>query len=162
MDKNSNKWDINQILTFIGVIIALIGLVVAVIAVVVTITTPELRVYLSLDSVVPTGKEPKPPVVPTGKPEPPVYKTTTLYENQPKFVKEASTTLSVAFHNIKGEKTASVTIVPDGKQSSNHAVLNGYDEKFTSSAGDFILHVLSIDWNSRTITVKISKKVPTL
>ena len=78
----------------------------------------------------------------------------TLHENQPQFIEAAKTSLSIVFN--EEYKIVTLTIAPDGKQSSNRAILNGYDEKFTSSAGDFLLHVLNIDWNSRTITVQVS------
>lgn len=134
--------DVNQIITFIGVIIGLLSLIVAVTAVVVTITTPELRHILNL-------KDDKPPVDPTWesikeKTTPPSGPfSATLHENQPQFIEAAKTSLSIVFN--EEYKIVTLTIAPDGKQSPNRAVLNGYTEEFTSSAGDFLLHVYRLE-----------------
>ena len=115
--KNSGKWDRNFI--------------VAVIAIFVAIATPELRKLFRLEKSAPQRQteqrhveKPKPPSGPF---------SATLHESQPQFIEEAETGLSVIFNEEYNIVT--LTIAPDGRQSSNHAVLNGYSEEFTSSAG---------------------------
>jgi hypothetical protein len=188
-NNNGKKWDVNQLLTFIGVIIALLSLVVAVIAVAVTVTTPELRNFFGLkegDTPVPSPTpaapaqsvpvpQPKlktipqkietPPVKQAAVSRPPVIykekepagpKKCTIGENKSQRIEEAETNLSIIFN--KEYEIVTLTISPDGKQSSNRAVLNGYTEEFTSSAGVFLVNVLNVDWNSRTVTVQVSRK----
>lgn len=177
MSDNGNKFDMNQLLTLVGVIIALL-------AVVVTITTPELRDFFGLKDgntpapVLPAPtpqQEPKiiPPKIetPPEKPaaaaqQPPVVheekepsgpQEYIIGENKSEFIKEANARLSVSFHDEY--KTASITITPAGKQAVVRPVLNGYTEEFTSSTGAFLVHVLNVDWNSRTITVQVSRKI---
>jgi hypothetical protein len=175
MGGNGRKWDMNQILTFIGVIIALL-------AVMVTITTPELRNFFGLkDSNPPAPVLPAPtpqqelkiippkietpPVRQTAVPKPPVIhkakesagpQECTIGDNKSQRIEEAETNLSIIFNEEYDIVT--LTISPDGKQSSNRAVLNGYTEEFTSSAGVFLVHVLNVDWNRRTATVQVSRK----
>jgi hypothetical protein len=190
MSSNGKKWDVNQLLTFLGVILALISLVVAVIAVAVTVTTPELRSFFGLKegntpAPSPTPAAPaqsvpvsqpelktipqkieKPPVkqAAVSKPavihkvkEPAVHQECTIGDNKSQRIEEAKTNLSIIFNEEYDIVT--LTISPDGKQSSNRAVLNGYTEEFTSSAGIFLVHVLNVDWNRRTATVQVSRKI---
>jgi hypothetical protein len=131
-----------------GVIIALLTLIVTVTAVVVAITTPELRNFFGLND---GDRQPNPPVVQPAGPQEYI-----IGENASELVKEADTRLSAAFHDEY--KTASITITPAGKQALVRPVLNGYTEEFTSSTGVFLVHVLNVDWNSRTITVQVSRK----
>jgi hypothetical protein len=190
MSSNGKKWDVNQMLTFIGVIIALLSLVVAVIAVAVTVTTPELRIFFGLKEgntpapsptpAAPTQSMPvpqlklktipqkietptvkqaavsKPPVIYEAK-EPAGPKKCTIGENKSQRIEEAKTNLSIIFN--EEYEIVTLTISPDGKQSSNRAMLNGYTEEFTSSTGIFLVHVLNVDWNSRTVTVQVSRKL---
>lgn len=131
-----------------GVIIALLTLIVAVIAVVVTITTPELRSFFGLND---GDTRPNLPVVQPAGPQEYI-----IGENKSEFIKEANAGLSVAFHDEY--KTASITIAPAGKQAVVRPVLNGYTEEFTSSTGTFLVNVLNVDWDSRTVTVQVSRK----
>lgn len=94
---------------------------------------------------------------PVAKPKPPSGPfSATLQENQPQRIEAAKTSLSILFN--EEYKIVTLTIAPDGKQLPNRAVLNGYAQEFTSSSGDFILHVLNIDWSNRTISVQVSRK----
>jgi len=78
-------------------------------------------------------------------------------DNKSQRIEEAETDLSIIFN--EEYKIVTLTISPDGKQSSNRAVLNGYTEEFTSSTGVFFVHVLTVDWSSRTVTVQVSRKI---
>jgi hypothetical protein len=189
-NNNGKKWDVNQLLTFIGVILALLSFIVAVIAVAVTVTTPELRNFFGLKegntpAPSPTPAAPaqsvpvpppelktipqkietppvkqaavsKPPVIHKVK-ERTVHQECTIGDNKSQRIEEAETNLSIIFNEEYDIVT--LTISPDGKQSSNRAVLNGYTEEFTSSAGIFLVHVLNVDWNRRTTTVQVSRKI---
>ncbi len=187
MSDNGKKWDVNQLLTFIGVILALLGLIVAVIAVAVTVTTPELRNFFGLKDGNPPAPvlpaptpqpEPKtilpkietPPVKPAAvpKPKPPVIHKAvqepadpqeyTIGENKSELVKEAKARLSVSFHDDTGATTAKITIAPAGKEKITLPTVGSGSQEFASSAGVFLVHVLNVDWNSRTVMVQVSRK----
>lgn len=177
--ENGDKWDKNLILTLIGIIISFIlgGL-----ALLFTVATPELRDFFGLnDQNIPATPAPS---VPAPKPKPeqiqsrietspntPVPKiqqhvekpkpsgpfSATLHENQTQLIEEAKTRLSINFNEEL--KIVTLIIAPDGEQSSNRAVLNGYTEEFTSSTGVFLVHILNENWDSRAVTVQVSKKI---
>jgi hypothetical protein len=136
MDNNGGKWDKNFVVAVVAIVVGAV----------VTIATPELRKLFCLD---PPCLDPLPP--------PPAVQEYTIGENKSQRIEEVETNLSIIF-NEKYE-IVKLTISPDGKQSSNRAVLNGYTEEFTSSAGIFLVHVLNVDWNSRTVTVQVSRKL---
>jgi hypothetical protein len=143
-DDNDSKWDKSLIVAVLAIIV---GAVVA-------ITTPELRKLFCLEKPAPPVTEPQmEPTTETEFSNPQKY---AISENKSQFIKDAETELSARFNE---EYTiVTLTIAPDGKPSSNRAVLNGYTEEFTSSAGDFLVHILNVDWNSRTVTVQVSRK----
>lgn len=175
MDGNGKKWDMNHILTFIGVIIALL-------AVVVTITTPELRNFFGLkDSNPPAPVLPAPtpqqelkiippkietpPVRQTAVPKPPVIhkekepagpQEYTIGENKSQRIEEAKTNLAIIFN----EEYEIVTLIisPDGKEQITLPTVGIGSKEFASSAGIFLVHVLNVDWSSRTATVQVSRK----
>ena len=180
MGGNGKKWDVNLILTFIGVIIALL-------AVVVTITTPELRNFFGLkddntpapvlpaptpqpeSKVIPPKIEtppvkpaevpkPKPPVIHQAVQEPADPQEYTIGENKSELVKEAKARLSVSFHDDTGEITAKITISPAGKEKITLPTVGIGSKEFASSTGVFLVHVLNVNWNSRTVTVQVSRK----
>lgn len=149
--------------------------IVAVIAIFVAITTPELRKSsFAWKRTSPhlgsrQGKHCRNPSKPAGsaspvsvqqhveKAKPPSGPfSATLHDNQPQFIAETASRLSITFNEEYNIVT--LTIAPNGKPSSNRSVLNGYSEEFTSSAGVFLVHVLNADWNSRTVAVQVSKK----
>jgi hypothetical protein len=181
MSSNGKKWDVNQILTFIGVIIALL-------AVVVTITTPELRNFFGLKDGNPPAPvlpaptpqpeskaippkietppektaevpKPKPPVIHQAVQEPADPQEYTIGENKSEFAKEAKARLSVSFHDDTGEITAKITISPAGKDSIVLPTVGIGSQEFASSTGVFLVHVLNVDWDSRTVTVQVSRKL---
>ena len=169
-------------------IIALLSFIAAVLALVVTITTPELRNFFGLKdgntpapvSPVPIPQpEPKtippkietPPVKPVAepKPKPPVIHKAvqepadpqeyTIGEKKSELVKEAKARLSVSFHDDTGEITAKITISPAGKDSITLPTVGIGSQEFASSTGVFLVHVLNVDWDSRTVTVQVSRKL---
>jgi hypothetical protein len=144
MSDNGKKWDRNQILTLIGIIVAAATLVASVVI-------PEMRNFFGLKD----GNPPLPPVIHKAK-ESAGPKECTIGDNKSQRIEEAKTNLSIIFNEEYDIVT--LTISPDGKQSSNRAVLNGYTEEFTSSTGIFLVHVLNVDWNRRTATVQVSRK----
>ncbi|MCI5190499.1 MAG: hypothetical protein D3905_12080 [Candidatus Electrothrix sp. AS4_5] len=157
MRKKSTNWDRNHILALLGVILAILGLAI-------TITLPEIRDFLGLEEK--AALAPKQPVMPAPKPEieqkskiaiPTDSAQYTIHENHPKLVEQAQTTLSIAFHDVLGEKVASLTIAPPGKASSTHAVLNGYTQEFTVSTGTFLVQILSVDYQGKNIKIQITR-----
>lgn len=83
----------------------------------------------------------------------------TISENQPKFIEEAQTNLSVAFQNIGGVEFARLNILPVGYKSSITAILTGYTEEFVSSTGTYNVQIIHVDYDNRNILVQVSKKV---
>ncbi|CAK8718061.1 hypothetical protein KKHLCK_07225 [Candidatus Electrothrix laxa] len=164
MSNNSISWDKSQI-------VALIALVVAVLTLVATFTVPEIRVFFGLEKktasplseVVPsTVQYPQPEqlevrekIVEIAVPSGPARYT--ISESQPQFIEAAQTNLSVVFHDVLGEKVASLTIAPAGKASSTHAVLAGYTQEFTSSAGAFLVQILHVDYEGKNIEIQVTK-----
>ncbi|MCW5205372.1 hypothetical protein VU08_00340 [Desulfobulbus sp. F5] len=165
-ENNDSKWDKN----FVAAVV--------VVGAVVTIATPELRKLFCLEKDNPAPQQqtvqtvpqpsptpaesaaepkPKPPVVHTAK-EPAVPYECTIGDNKSEFVEEANTNLSVKFHNIGGEDTAIVTITPDVKEQIILPTVGSGSKEFSSSTGIFLFHVLNVDWNSRTVTVQVSRK----
>jgi hypothetical protein len=92
------------------------------------------------------------PVVP---PAPTEY---TIHDNQSCFVEEAKTNLSVAFQDIDGQEFVRLTIAPIGKKTSFRAILNGYTEEFTSSAGVFLVQILNVDYDNKKVSIQVSRK----
>ena len=155
MKKNAN-WDRNHTLALLGVILAVLGLMI-------TITLPEIRDFLGLEKK--AAPAPKQPVIPAPKPKieqkskvivPTDSARYTIHENQSQFVEQAQTTLSIAFHDVLGEKVASLTIAPPGKASSTHAVLNGYTQEFTVSTDTFLVQILNIDYQGKNIQIQVT------
>jgi outer membrane biosynthesis protein TonB len=169
-------------------IIALLSFIAAVLALVVTITTPELRSFFGLKDgntpapVSPTPTpQPKPKAIPpkietppvkpaaVPKPKPPVIHQAvqepadpqeyTIGENKSELVQEAKTRLSVSFHDDTGETTAKITISPAGKEKITLPTVGIGSQEFASSTGVFLVSVLNVDWDSRTITVQVSRKL---
>ena len=151
MSSNGKEWDK----------IAILGIIVGAI---VALATPEIRQCIGLEDKPAPQSEPKktplkPPVVHEEK-NPSVPQEYTIGENKSEFAKEANARLSIAFHNIGGEETASVTIAPAGKNAIILPTVGGGSSKeFTSSTGVFLVSVLNVNWNSRTITVQVSQKL---
>ncbi len=174
MSSNGNKWDRNQILTLIGVIIAAATLVASVVI-------PEMRNCFGLKD----GNTPAPVLpAPTPQPEPkaisPKIETPpakpaalkpsvfhkakeadgpqecTIGENKSQRIEEAETDLSIIFN--EEYKIVTLTISPDGKEQITLPTVGSGSKEFASSTGTFQLHILNVDWNSRTITVQVSRK----
>jgi hypothetical protein len=82
----------------------------------------------------------------------------TINEHQPQFIKDAQTSLSVAFQNIYGGDIVSLNISPIGEQSFVRAVFSGYTEEFKSSTGVFNVQILSIDYSNKKVVVQVSRK----
>lgn len=153
MSSNGKEWDK----------IAILGIIVGAI---VALATPELRQCIGLEEKPASSKPAKPaaaaqqPPVVHEKKEPSGPQEYTIGENKSEFAKEANARLSVAFHNIRDEETASVTIAPSGKDSIVLPTVGGGSSKeFSSSTGFFLVNVLNVNWNSRTITVQVSRKL---
>jgi hypothetical protein len=169
-------------------IIALLSFIAAVLALVVTVTTPELRNFFGLkdgntpapvlpaptpqpepEKIPPKIETPpakpaavpktKPPVIHQAAQEPAGPQEYTIGENKSELVKEAKARLSVSFHDDTGEITAKITISPAGKDSIVLPTVGIGSQEFASSTGVFLVHVLNVDWNSRTVTVQVSRKL---
>ena len=181
MSNNGNKWDRNQILTLIGVIIAAATLVASVLipemrncfglkdgntpAPVLPAPTPQpeskaISPKIETPPVKPASvPKPKPPVIHKAVQEPADPQEYTIGENKSELVKEAKARLSVSFHDDTGEITAKITISPAGKDSIVLPTVGIGSQEFASSTGVFLVHVLNVDWNSRTVTVQVSRKL---
>ncbi|MCI5157243.1 MAG: hypothetical protein D3906_02190 [Candidatus Electrothrix sp. AUS1_2] len=152
-------------------------MIVAVLSLVVAITIPELRSFFGLEKeTVSPPPEVTRPIEQTSHPEPEIKQESpeiperpevpthrgpvryTVHENQSRFVEAAQTSLSVAFHDVLGEEVASLTIAPDGKNSSPHAVLDGYTQELTSSAGTFLVQILRVDYEGRKVEMQVTEK----
>jgi len=136
-------------------------------ALVVAVTTPEVRKWLRLekDNPAPQQQTVPPPVpkrepqhVEKSKPPPSGPFSATLHENQLQRIEAAKTSLTAAFYNNTGEITAKLTITPDGKEQITLPTVGSGSKEFPSSTGSFLVHILNVDWNSRTITVQVSRK----
>ncbi len=78
-----------------------------------------------------------------------------IFENQPQFVAFAQTHLSIQFQNIGGEEFVSLSISPQGYQSTVYAIVGGKTIEFDSSTGRYSLSVLNIDYHAKTISVQV-------
>jgi outer membrane biosynthesis protein TonB len=181
MGNNGRSWDKNFIIALISLIATVVGLWF-------TLATPELRNFFGLkDDNPPTPvlpaptpqpepkaispkietppaktaavPKPKPPVIHQAVQEPADPQEYTIGENKSEFAKEAKARLSVSFHDDTGEITAKITISPAGKDSIVLPTVGIGSQEFASSAGVFLVHVLNVDWNSRTVTVQVSRKL---
>ncbi len=183
--QNGKGWDKNFI-------VALLSFIAAVLALVVALTTPELRKCLGLEKDTPapqqqavqTLPQPSPtpaasaPPVPVPQPKPEQTRpsiatppsgpfSATLHENQPQLIEAAKTSLTAAFYDDTGDITAKLTIAPDVAEQITIPTVGSGSKEFYSSAGSFFVHILNVDWNSRTITdsslkAQIRKKVERL
>ena len=162
MKKNSISWDK-------GVALSLLALVVAILTLVATFTVPELRLFFGLEkeTVSPPTEATRPTVPPPepenekSSPESPIPSgptRLTLRENQSEFIAKAQTSLSIVFHDVLGEEVASLTIAPDGKNASPHAVLDGYTQEFASSAGTFLVQIVHVDYEGRGIELQVTER----
>lgn len=95
---------------------------------------------------------------PVAKPKPPSGPfSATLHENQPHFIEAAKTDLSISFKKELGIVT--IIITPTGKEQITLPTVGIGSQEFASSTGVFLVHVLNVDWNSRTVTVQVSQKL---
>ncbi|MCP4353784.1 MAG: hypothetical protein GY795_50700 [Desulfobacterales bacterium] len=153
----------NRILVKIGEILRLLirnktlqllGLIIAILTLIVTVAPNEVRTLIGLER--PENRSPFS--------ESDESKVTyapfeyTVNEHQPRFIKDAKTSLSVVFQNIEGEYFVSLNISPKGEKSSVRAVLSGYTEEFKSSVGVFNVQVLNIDYEKKKVVVQVSRK----
>ncbi|MCP4110654.1 MAG: hypothetical protein GY749_34880 [Desulfobacteraceae bacterium] len=136
--------------------IRLIGLIVAIASLIVAVAPNEVRVLIGLEK----AQEKPSPAPKLDNPRfsyvPPIKYI--VNENQPQFVKDAQTSLSVVFQNIGGEYFVTLNISPTGEISSARAVLIGYTEQFESSTGVYNIQVLSIDYDNKKIVVQVSRE----
>ncbi|WP_417910413.1 hypothetical protein [Candidatus Electronema sp. PJ] len=141
MEQNNGKqWDKNFILALLAFIVGTI----------VALATPEIRQCI--------GLEDKPaPVEPVETEATSGPFSATLHENQPHSIKAAKTDLSIVFNKELGMVT--LTIAPAGKEEITLPTVGIGSQEFASSTGVFLVHVLNVDWNSRTVTVQVSRKL---
>jgi len=160
------KKSIGILLSILSIIALLVGLLVDCMSIASTFGNkiPFLEEICSLSTEEPKSEEPKQSTiekVPTKNP--PITKTIpqteySILENQPQFVAFAKTHLSIQFQNVGGEEFVSLSISPQGHQSIIKAVVGSDTFEFESSTGTYSLSVLNIDYQSRTISVQVSKK----
>ncbi len=162
MSKQGGNWDK-------GIVFTIIALIIATLTLVATFTVPEIRDFFGLEE---ESVSPPPEVRPVPEPQtaPPVQKVPAevlvppapteyaILDNQSRFVKEAKTNLSVAFQDIEGQEFVRLIISPIGKKSSRHAMLTGDAEEFTSSAGVFLVQILTIDYDDKKVVIQVNRK----
>jgi hypothetical protein len=173
-NNNGKKWDVNVIIAILGIIVGAI----------VALATPEIRQYIGLED----KPAPSPPVekkTPVSRPElktiphkiktppvkqaavskPPVIhkakepagpKKCTIGDNKSQRIEEAETDLSIIFNEKYDIVT--LTISPDGQEQITLPTVGIGSKEFASSTGVFLIHVLNVDWNRRTVTVQVSRK----
>ncbi len=154
--KNSGKCDKNFVVAVLAILIGAI----------VTLATPELRKIFGLEQEQPVPVVQETPSKPTAQTptsvsnDNPSFSTEyyTLAEHKWQFVVELNTALSFSFESVSGVSIVSLVISPVGKTPLTRAMLNGRSHKFTSSSGVFIVTVLDIDWEGKTVAVQVSRK----
>ncbi|WP_417913457.1 hypothetical protein [Candidatus Electronema sp. TJ] len=176
----NNNWSFERI-------IALLSLLVATVTLIVSVIIPEVRKCIGFkeNTAPPTPVIPAPPLpqpdVPhvqkkpiklaspqTLKHEPVTQKQLpaakaklpfpcVLHENEPQPVELADAYLSFSVERFKKESIISLHIAPNGRPSSNHAVWTGDSAKFSSAAGNFLVSILSVNADAKTISVQVSK-----
>ncbi|CAK8716152.1 hypothetical protein GCAAIG_05565 [Candidatus Electronema halotolerans] len=146
--ENDDKLDKNFLIALIGLIISFI---IGGLALLFTVATPEMRDFFGLNDQKQKIEQP----VEEAKHLPGPF-SATLHENQTQFIEEAETRISITFN--EEYKIVTLTIAPDGKQTANRAVENGYTEEFTSSTGSFLVHIMNIDWSGKAVKVQMSRK----
>ncbi len=162
MSNSGGYWDKSVVLTLIALIIAFLTLVA-------TFTVPEIRDFFGMDN---NPTSPPPKVNPLTDPNPtaPVQKVPVevlvppapteyvLHDNQSRFVEEAKTNLSVSFQDLYGQEFVRLIIAPIGKKNSRHAMLTGDTKEFNSSAGVFLVQILSVDYDNKKVSIQVSRK----
>ncbi len=73
-------------------------------------------------------------------------------------VEEAKTQISASFQNVAGQEFVRLVISPNGYESKKVAVMVGYDEKFESSAGNYLISILNIDYQRRKIFFSLNEE----
>jgi hypothetical protein len=141
----------------------LIGLVIAFLGLIVTFTVPEIRNYFGL------GQDETPSsefqVLPA-KPDTPSIKVPsfdgsteyTIHENSTYFVEEAKANLTVSFQESGVQELVHLIICPSGQKTFCHAMLTGDTKEFTSSAGVFLVQILSVDYDNKKVSIQVSRK----
>ncbi len=97
----------------------------------------------------------KPPVI-YGAKEPAGPQECIIGENKSQRIEEAKTDLSIIFN--EEYKIVTLTISPDGKEQITLPTVGIGSKEFASSTGVFLVHILNVDWDSRTIMVQVSRK----
>lgn len=82
----------------------------------------------------------------------------TVQVNQPRYIQDAQTYLSVAFQNLYGQEFVTLYISPQGKKASVYAVLRGYTKEFKSLTGIYNVQILDIDYENKKVSVQVSHK----
>ena len=152
-----------------GVVLTIITLIIGTLTLLATFTVPEIRDFFGMEEkfvspppkVSPlTGPKSTSPVqkVPAEVPVPPAPTEYAIHDNQSRFVEEAKTNLSVAFQDIEGQEFVRLIISPIGKKNSRHAMLTGDTEEFASSAGVFLVQMLTIDYDDKTVVIQVNRK----
>ena len=163
MSQKGGDWDK-------GVAFTIIALIIATLTLLATFTVPEIRDFFGIEekAVSPppkvsplTGPKPTPSIqkVPDEVPVPPAPTEYAIHDNQSRFVEKAKTNLSVTFQDIEGQEFVRLIILPVGKKSSRHAMLIGDTKEFTSSAGVFLVQVLTIDYDDKKVVIQVNQKL---
>jgi hypothetical protein len=69
-----------------------------------------------------------------------------------------SISIAALFNNIGGEVFVTLRITPDNAETLNKPVVGGETFTIPTSAGDFLLSVLSLDTTQQTLTVKLNRQ----
>jgi len=82
-----------------------------------------------------------------------------LSDKQSRFSKLADADVSVIFNNFQGRQFAKLTVAAAGKEPVFLPVHGaGQSLTFASKAGEYIASVVNVDFDSKTLEVRVSKK----
>jgi len=157
------QWKFVHIIGYITTSIIVILSLISLFADCVTITSvfgDEMPIFQGICSPSPKPEQPSdikanPPTLSTQTPDAIPQTEYSIFENQPQFVAFAQTRLSIQFQNVAGEEFVSLSISPQGYQSTVYAIVGGKTIEFDSSTGKYSLSVLNIDYQAKTISVQV-------
>ncbi len=102
------------------------------------------------------GTTSPPPIV-----APPALKSRIVSEGKPIFWEDAKTQMSISFQVFEGEEFVRVILLPAGMPLKKIAVLNGSEDSFESSSGEYQLQILDIDYLNKKAYIQVSSKLLT-
>ena len=82
-----------------------------------------------------------------------------LADKQSRFSKLADADISAVFNNFQGRQFAKLTVAADGKEPVFLPIHGaGQSLTFASKTGEYIASIVNVDFDSKTLEVRVSKK----